>query len=459
MKTEDFDDAIRKKIESINPQFDEKDIDKVHDYVVKKRGSAFRLSNSNIVLASLLILAIAGLLTWNLYQKEERNQLVQTIDSLRKNLTLTESHAPVTKTDTIYETKYVNKSASNQQGAATNGKRNENINSAYVASGLTAGNIYSSSNKTAHAGINSRANRDNKKALSGNQYTASKISVAEKGNSAAKNNPDARQTEATKTNPAANESSSSSNLPGALTNQPANDTGVNKSIAKTNNPVTSDVAVNASPDSFPSDNNKLKKRSCFLNNLHYQVGVGYEIANASTGYSVNGEAILNNKWGVSIGAQLVQLGNELFDDDDDFHHKKGKDFSNVYPSDVTDTSSVSNIHIHTTLIRIPVKLNYYIALKHNYTLVFGAGTDMDVYAMERVGYNHKDNTNMVIPKNFNAMPSILLFNNATFSAGIQKAWRRFVFRAEPFISPQITDVEYKNVNLYFGIGLKILYAI
>lgn len=193
--------------------------------------------------------------------------------------------------------------------------------------------------------------------------------------------------------------------------------------------------------------------------MHYLLGAGCEIANASVGYSVNGEAILNNKWSVSIGAELLQLGDELFDDDDDFHHKKGKDFNSVYSSDVTDSTSPSNIHIHTTLIRIPVKLNYHVVLKHNYTLVFGAGTDMDVYAMERVGYNHRDMTNMEVPKNFNAMPSTLLFNNINLSAGIQKPWRRFVFSVEPFISPQITDVEYKNVNFYFGFGINVFYII
>ena len=461
MKTENFDDAIRGKIESINPQFDERDVDKAHNYVLRKRGNAFRLSNSNIVFASVCMVAIAALLIWNFSQKEERNQLVQTIDSLKKNIAQAESRTPVIKTDTVYQTKYINESvAAPSKNVAVSKQGDSNKGTPTIASSAIKNNRTSKNNGPDIA-MNQKGNSENKNDSQAKEYIASKTASEENAHAGAV--PAERKADAGPiVNPLSanvgnenNNKDQSSGIAGKV----VKDSGVTKVITKSDSPVAYDDYVSKPPDSVPSDKDKHKSSSHFLKDLHYRVGVGYERGSGSFGYSIAGEVLLNNKWSISTGVELARMKNENYNNDNDFHYKKGTDFYHTYSSDIPDTSSFSNIEIHTTLIRIPVMINYRIALKHNFYLLFGAGTDLDVVAKQDVGYHHKDSNNPDNPKSFNSSTATLLINNVTLEAGIQKEWKHLVIQVSPFASPQITNVAYKKDNFSYGFGVKVLYAI
>jgi hypothetical protein len=86
MKTENFDDAIRRKVESINHIFKEEDIDRVHNYVStnKMTISFWKTYGFGSVIATS-VLMISGLLFWNIKQMQEQKVLINKIETLEKN--------------------------------------------------------------------------------------------------------------------------------------------------------------------------------------------------------------------------------------------------------------------------------------------------------------------------------------------------------------------------------------
>ena len=115
MKTEEFDDALRQKIESINPLYEEGDIDKVHNYVTKNRSMYSNNRLRYLIGTSLAGLVIAGLLLWNISQWNEHKDLIQKVETLQKNLAQSESKPALIKTDTVIIKEYVHGAPLNNQ--------------------------------------------------------------------------------------------------------------------------------------------------------------------------------------------------------------------------------------------------------------------------------------------------------------------------------------------------------
>src|SRR6185503_12301699 len=112
MKTEDFDDAIKRKLESINPVFDEKDIDRVHQYTIRNRGP-FSLLRTNRFLWSVMGAAVVAtaVLTWKITTMYEQNHAVSQQVAIQNNTQVLHGVTQpkiITKTDTVYIPKTAN---------------------------------------------------------------------------------------------------------------------------------------------------------------------------------------------------------------------------------------------------------------------------------------------------------------------------------------------------------------
>ena len=108
------------------------------------------------------------------------------------------------------------------------------------------------------------------------------------------------------------------------------------------------------------------------------------------------------------------------------------------------------------LLQIPIAINYQLHLKNNYSVILSAGTDLDILAKQHVRFEHHDNINLPVGQNFDTNYPVMVFNNLTFSAGVQKQLKHYVFQLKPFVSPQLKSVVYKKENVYFGVKLNVL---
>jgi hypothetical protein len=214
------------------------------------------------------------------------------------------------------------------------------------------------------------------------------------------------------------------------------------------------------PDSEQkSDIVKVNKSISFFDEVELASGFGTEIANGRGGIEIIGEVIMKKKLSFSSGIKFTKNFTESFSDEQDFYKHKSRHFDQDFHEHHDEREPASNITIDGFIWQIPLTINYNLRLKNGYSLVFGLGTDLDIYQSQDIHYeNHQGNDSLTQPMNFKTSEPVTVFNNLTITVGAQKQWNRLILRAKPFINPQIIQVNYKSKDIYYGFGLQLLYT-
>ncbi|MDP4268034.1 MAG: hypothetical protein Q8880_11435 [Bacteroidota bacterium] len=475
MKTDKFDDAIRRKVENIKQDYGEEDIDKAYNYVNRNMSYANWKRYVPATLIASSVLLIAGLLTWNISQSIQQKKLLQKVDTLISSLAKAKANIPTSKTDTIVITKYIIKTSGNSQ----------NINQKSSNETVSTIDKKGNSQKTSEIIINNKNNEptevkitDNKQIVKTNLQNAAPQNASEiisnnnnilksadnkstyikqpdevnnteklsqKSDNVIKNNNDLKYYESKPQDSVSIINKKKDELKEAFRLDSLNN---NKSL----------TIISSSPDTSKSENKSGSSIINSLRNIHYQIGLGFEGANRQKGIGLVGEVFLTDRWSISTGLKILGINNEKYFDDNDFHQHKGEYLRNVYDKYVTDSIFAKNIGMKNILLQVPLKVNYKLPLRHNFSLLFSLGTDLDVSAKQFIGYDHDMNFNIGEHKDFQTTHPVVIFNNAMISAGIQKQWKSYVFQLLPFISPQLKSVVYKKEEVYFGLHCNILFS-
>ena len=492
MKTEEFDDAIRRKAESVyfNPK--EEDIDRIHKHVSGNIAAPSFLKMYGLYTAVCLsLLIIGGLATWNIVQYRENASLsakVEKLDQEVKNNALVNSNSDTRSNEnsavnsenpanSVSTASNENNTPENEQLSSSKSNSISSNATSTVSSSIATTNKYQNSHNNTYGNnstlLNSSntttaAQSQNNKAVADNQNPAP---AYVNNNVAAKNsltNPGSANTTSQK-----NENSSSGNV----TNEQAANTGdnaTNEKLAKESkstapaantDSISEHTKNSAVADNTPAPDNKLYSKptkekhsssNFSLKNLHYMAGIGAEGGNKQNGFGIYGQVALSDRWSFGAGIKSLMVNNEDYDDDDDFHNKKGVNFKKTFG--LTDTANIENIKTRDIILEIPLSVNYTLPLRNDFGLVFSAGTDIDLYAGQHVEYLHLDANSYLVSDHKDVSARALAFNNAVFAIGLQKRWGHFVAQAGPYVCPQFTPVVYKKEDVYAGGRLRLYYT-
>ncbi len=490
MKTEDFDDAIRNKFESVNQKYEEQEIENVYNYVRQNLHLSFwKIYGVKIAYASCAA-AISGLIALNILQHRENKILTQTVDSLKNNSAIVETEVIPAKPDTVFITKYIyqaipekNNSTIVSENTAKNSENKRLISTAKIDKVLAIqDSMQKGANKTiaqvsninniSHENVIKSPDNSPKVEQSGQLIANYNIHTepGQKNYAGTFNNNqpikdiqnEALVSDSTSRNITVKNSEIENPKTGPEKN-PVNDSTETGNPAKARHishktsllaDATKQIksTISEAKNSLRSDPSPSQ---ISLKYLHYRAGISFEMANRQMGANIIGEILFSKRWGLSAGMKFLRINNETYHDENDFHSRKGQYFDKVYENQVTDTSSISNIGMRNFLIQIPVTLNYQLPLKNNFALLMGVGTDLDIYAKQFVNF---DNQNSDVRKNFETVIPAKLFNNLVISTGLQKKWRHYVLQIRPFVSPQLISVVYKKEDAYFGVKCNFLFT-
>jgi hypothetical protein len=205
------------------------------------------------------------------------------------------------------------------------------------------------------------------------------------------------------------------------------------------------------------------KRSFHLTLPHVSVaksslfaGVGAGGGNEHLGGSVLGEWRVSPRWSVQAGLTYSWLFRERYDDDERFETRTQQDFRMLYAPNVPRPDEIHDIHQTYQLFQLPLTVAYHYSLGRDWSLRFGLGTALDLNVLNRVGFKYRENGPTSLLGLYEATEPTRLLNSLTVSAGIERQWKSWLFRASPFISPQLRPVSYKPDNLYWGGQLQVL---
>jgi hypothetical protein len=427
MKIENFDDTLKRKLENVNTSYEEGDIQKVHDYVTRNR-TLGRIRNSKrnwILIGSSMI--IAGLITWNIILVNQNRELHQTVNGLHAEFSVINKKQTVISPNRITPKESVTAS-------------NNNIPQAIVHEHIVP--VSSGNNVSSMAPVK---NENVKNIPENNKGENAALNVDN-------NTPVVAQTSQQRT---AQEAQSVKTDWGTsnegITENIKKDTVIpeKKIVAEVSQPVQDEAANN------DKAKDEVKRSLSIFKNIHYNAGVNLTGGRNQVGCGISGEALLKDRWGLSVGMNVLGIDNEKYNDDEDFSNCKHTQFTSTYNLNNNDTAnSYFHIKIDDILFQVPVAINYHLELRRKFSLIVGAGTNLDIYVKQHVGYLHKLDSisnNGKLGHQF----SPVLFNDLAFTAGIQKRCGLFLFQMCPYVSYQVRQVIYKKEELYYGLRFGI----
>ncbi len=470
MKTEDFDDAIKRKLESINPTFNEADIERVHQYSIKNRGPFSMLRTSRFIWpvmgAGMLLTAI---LTWKITTMyEQRQPVVQQI----VNQNTTPVLPKITETKTA-DLKTITKTDS------TSPSKTENSNP--VPDKYPSYKAYTQNSKIAST---SKTNKQHAPASAGKVYASSQTAIDPKmshNNNSPLSHISTDQPDMLNNKPVENKSGKN-NVSGKLSSDNKSDNTVdNKSNNITDNKIvkandtltvaaknpeekkdepTTDITKKAPVHNYSDEHTKPGSSKPSLK-ISGMFGLGCEYALTQTGAGAFVKILANNQFSLNAGFKVMSVNHRYYAGDDQFQQATGYDFKWTYARELSPNCEISNINFTYSLMQIPLAIEYYYPLKKNWTLSASVGTDLDISCASTLKYTATETYASDGPKPYDQTYdySTILFNNLDIALGVSKQFGPIAIEASPFTSFQIDKAWYKgNSNLFYGGNVKVFYC-
>ncbi|WP_338874825.1 hypothetical protein WBJ53_04315 [Spirosoma sp. SC4-14] len=169
-----------------------------------------------------------------------------------------------------------------------------------------------------------------------------------------------------------------------------------------------------------------------LSSLKPRLGIESIATANSIGIGPSIEAFPMDNLGISVGLRASQLRTQSHHGPDDFNAATGKEFIDQYkPYLPANYDRIEDISVRTSLISLPVSINYYVPFHRKWSVLVKAGTRFDVATYQQVYYesylkgdeqHHSFDTNV----------QSRFFHNFMFGTGLQYRTSRFSAQLSPY---------------------------
>ena len=480
MKTDKFDEILRKKIESIQPVFQEADWERFSTFAGAQTVSFWSSFWGKTLLYSVGTTAFVGLIAWNLTQFYAQKSLLQSVqnltqqvDSLQRRNAIETLEKPVA--DTVYITRYFPSSPSvvgsinspkedvGFEADETTELPNDLPNSAdgqivteKRKPNAPNRNLIAATPETNNNVIEKEFNLTNRARVNGKSRASNLLSV--RGQKTAGRR---RRTNGRNDSKLANEQADGSTSALETTNLPPN-----AIIAENNLQLaTNEVPLNLEmlPIMGFDSNSNLKKakirvryRTAYyetpkplksglvLPKLSVRVGVGTDFGMEQFSPNAMAEFFIGKRFSIASGLKVNYLRGKNYFTDEQFDKKNRKDFRGQYAPRVPPGVEILNISEKNHVVQIPLRLSYYQPFKNNFWLTTSVGSDLDLSGSKRISFDFRQQRSEFDRGNYQSSFPTVLFNNVVFSAGIEKRFNRFAFQISPNWTFQTREVAYRR---------------
>ena len=459
MKTENFDDAIRKKLESIPQSYTDKDVEKVFSYVTRKKVPFFRRVNGNVFTAAAVAAAAGGLLLWSIFHDADpavnTTELLSTA-SVSPNTELSmPSSAGVTDlkslpsnaesianpTDKLKER--AAGSPVSEPAASTGQKPDQHIQADIPGQETALANEIVPVSESSAKEKNSNPNTEALQKPIIQQAQA--VEKERRGTSS--------RTQTEDTNTAQPKPVKKRKLFQKLTDTTRKDANKQKRMSeewKETAQGQNDVTAQAQ-DSV----NKVDDKP-----FQIHLGLGSSVSIHDYGGGAFAEMIFLQKWLLSAGVVYHRYLPEHFKDEADFHNRNSMHFKDRYPSHATDLDHIKDIRLSNRVIAIPLNIAYRIPLKNHFSTFVSFGTELNIVASQKLQFDGNKPIDSITQRaDFTIRQKARLMDHFFLSTGVRKEWNRFLVTFEPFICIQATGQKRKNNDFDAGLYLKVYYKI
>ena len=454
MKTEDFDKALRDKLNSINHTYSNSDIDKVFRHVKKNRRLTWKGLKGSWIFYSLSAAAMVVITTTVLYKmpsgtsvkKHEVTNAVRNAGKVQDKIEVIKDSI-VEKRNTEAHSTQINSGMAAQPVPVTIVKHKPFIQSDVAAnrSTIRGKESYNPENKKPKAHTEPGEMITVAAVTSTNNVPVEQISDPVKNDVSA----EVARTE--------NDITQAAEIPKAPPIQPpALQADMSKAVValKTADAQKQDSANVQSemvqkPDSGIVDPKKIQVLP----------GISFNVSNQRIGTGLSMDVVFGKHIGISTGLTYNFLYEQHFPDRETMHGRPPHGYNPHINDHFGDKNHVSDISIQNQLLQLPFLLNGRLPLKHNFTLGLSVGTELDLYLYQKVSYTHHLDSMRTDYPHFGSRGTVVPFNSLFFGVGASKQWNHLQLSIQPYYNQRIKDLFYKPGEAEFGIGIKLMYII
>jgi hypothetical protein len=198
----------------------------------------------------------------------------------------------------------------------------------------------------------------------------------------------------------------------------------------------------------------IKLPSISLANLKYRVGVSFDVGNEQIGGSLLSDVLLSKHWSMNTGLRFLNITGKSYYTAEQYLFDTKQDFRQLYAPYVPVNDDIINLDFQNFLLQIPIGITYRYPLRNDFTLLFSATTDLDLYVRQYINFDYKEDNRQFEQGTYKSTLSKSLLNNLEFSAGLEKKYNRMIFQIHPYISAQLKETAYKKEEFVFGAKMR-----
>lgn len=191
----------------------------------------------------------------------------------------------------------------------------------------------------------------------------------------------------------------------------------------------------------------------------YRFGGGVQVENGGQAKTVLGEVIVNKKFSLSAGITWLKVKPMEFFTEKIFREKNSRDFKTSHPGEVPLIFQLYNIKVSPSVVQIPLTLAFRNTLKKDWAYYASMGTNIRVSGKEEISYDCRTPNNDFFNETFTIKKDIPPVTSMNFSLGVEKMWYPIVVQAEGYLVTYFKPLTPLSHSAGPGVRVKLLYQI
>ena len=193
--------------------------------------------------------------------------------------------------------------------------------------------------------------------------------------------------------------------------------------------------------------------------MPYRFGVGMSTDGVGKTKTVSGEVLVGKRFSISAGISWLKVKPMEFFNEKLFREKNRRDFKGTHPGEVPLAFQVYNIKVDPTVVQIPLTVAFRNNLKDNWAYYAGAGTNITVSAKEKISFDCKAPNYEYFTQQFESKADVPVINSVNFSVGLEKTWYPIVVQAEGYLYTYFNQLTPLSQSSGPGVKVKLMYQI
>ncbi|MFD1140599.1 hypothetical protein ACFQ4C_05755 [Larkinella insperata] len=513
MKTDKFEESIRKKLEDIEPPYRESNWLTLRSFLRRNGVPSIGLTTTQWLTPMLSAASVAGLIVLSVWQYRVNQQLEQTVESLKDTVNLLQQAPPVAavpKPDTVYITREVpvpglspiaphyrpddrrladrsdvddrrmdrdESAPTHQTGPPSNREPSEPDHRLTESGQPPIGRevIEPAGRNTVPAYSRPRSSATNSSVTDNERYAGnSRYTNPRKDNDLKTDRAWPTETGMPGSNDPSGTGTTGSVPPGA---------GSRESVALSWNSVQNRIP--SFDSSYYAENYQRRvRRICPLYTpsvintvpqqtrqpaveepaplVKFRLGGGAEIAGGQSGFGLVGEVLFGDHLTIGLGISRLNVTGDNFKSDQEYNKKRLSDFRRDFPGrvPVDPRIEVLNIHQSGQSWQLPVTISYRLPLGNTVAILPSAGLSFSLKAREEVEFMRRKGVGGYYDfykTTFAQECEPSLYNSWQVSVGLEKQAGHWAFQALPYVSNPMLSTRNSLNQTTAGVRARVLY--